>query len=122
MACDRFTSTTSPAENGRAGVRVTVWSESENVSAPFFVPLARPNTRRLEAVTDDVSSGWSKVIETAVVTGATLSRTGEVETTCGSAACAATAAAKISTAEKRSVMDASVARAHRSAQTNSPVN
>ena len=90
MSCDRFTSTTSPAENALDGVSVTVWSVSENVSVPVFVPLERPKTRNVEGVTEDVSSAWSNVIETAVVVGATASRTGLVETTCGSAACAAT--------------------------------
>src|SRR5262245_10079773 len=89
MACDRFTSTTSPAEKAREGVSVTVWPESENVSVPLFVPLERPKTRKLDAVTEEVRSAWSNVIETAVVAGATASRTGLVEVTCGSAACAA---------------------------------
>ena len=56
MPCDRFASTTSPAENGRDGVSVTVWSVSENVSEPVLVPLERPKTRKLAGVTEEVSS------------------------------------------------------------------
>src|ERR1051325_9227149 len=57
IACDRFTSTTSPPEKGVAGVRVTVLSLLENVSEPLFVPLERPKTRKLDPVTDDGSNG-----------------------------------------------------------------
>src|SRR5689334_7149035 len=56
MACDRFTSTTSPAEKARDGVSVTVWSVSENVSVPVLVPLERPKTRKLDGVTEEVRS------------------------------------------------------------------
>ncbi len=86
MSWDRFTSTTSPAENGVVGVSVTVWPVLDSVSAPVLVPLDRPKTRTLAWVTEPGKSAWSNVIDTAVVVGAKASRAGLVDTTCGSAA------------------------------------
>src|SRR5215475_8889742 len=86
-SCDRFTRTRSPAEKGCDGVRVSVLPSGENVTGPLAVPVARPKTRKLDAVIDEVRSGSSKVIEMAVFAGAIVLRTGLVETTSGCAAC-----------------------------------
>ena len=86
MSCDRFTRTVSPAANAFAGVKVTVLSPFEKISAPVALPVCLPKTWKLVDLTDEVLSAWSKVTEIGVWAGAMLFDAGLVEVTTGGAA------------------------------------
>jgi hypothetical protein len=80
-------------------------SPFDNATAPVAVPVERPKTRRLEESMDDVSTGWSKVIEMAVPGEANVCRTGLVATTLGCAEIAVSGANAVSVVT-RSVIQA----------------
>src|SRR5262245_27247938 len=67
---DRFTTTISPAENGRVRTYATDRLPSPKTKLPGALPLERPNTRTLAWVTEDGSRGRSNEIDTTLWTSA----------------------------------------------------
>lgn len=76
IECERLIRTVSPAENGWAGWKVTLWLPLEKEKAPVLVPLPRPKTRNVLELIEAGFTGLSKSMVTEVVRGAAELRGG----------------------------------------------